>query len=142
MFFIYILDIISGFVHIYTMWASNLFTSDAQFFVIFYSFTCGATALFDIFFLYDVFSLKEIRIRMSLLKIYLAIQSLIIIIDAIFSFIFGELFLENGLLFIILDVLLIISYTRRLFILKEVRRTFGYTENAENKEEDDKCQPK
>ena len=131
MVFIYLLDFLASIAYIGTMWTDEFLISEAHIFVLVYSFTCGATAILDIFLLRDIFNLRTTKVRIALLSIFAAMQGFIILVDIAFTIAYGR-FWKYGYLFIIIDSLLIISYIRRFSILKEVRKYFSEEVNKDD----------
>ena len=129
MIFIYLLDFLASIAYIHTMWTDDFLIAKAKFFVLFYSFTCGATAVLDVFLLHDIFNPRTTKSRISLLSVFTVIQALIIVVDIAFTMAYGRLWKYVYLLFI-LDALLVISYIRRYLILKEIRKFFSEEVNT------------
>jgi hypothetical protein len=104
------------------MWADDYWITDAPFFIIFYTFACGARIMLDVLLITN-FGLKRISTSIILLMVFCILQSVTLIVNIVYEIMYDG-FWEDKYVNLILEAALILSYLRRHFTLREIRNVF------------------
>ena len=121
MFFVYTLSMLTEIAYIYVLQNREYWMSNSEFFTIFYIVTSGIIITLNVFLLISLYRKKHSWLSsMRLLLTYAVVQFTVIIVDIIYTSLYGD-FWVDGYLFVILESLFIVASLWRYFTLKKTK---------------------
>lgn len=118
MMWIYAFEVALNLLYLFMIWIQPDYSlNDDTFFTLFYSFMSGVTCFISAALFWHNVARKGRARHPFLLLSYSVLQTVVIIADIFYAFIYGS-FWYDGYLFMTIELILLASYMRRYFILK------------------------